>query len=45
LLQRAEPHAFETQLLGWILNRNEFLHVGRDARQELMREFVTNDGL
>ena len=42
VLQRAESY-FETQFLGWFVNRDEFLDCAIGARLELVREFVMMD--
>jgi putative methyltransferase (TIGR04325 family) len=43
VLQRAEPYGFQTQFLGWFLNRDEFVDCTRGAGLELVREFVMMD--
>jgi hypothetical protein len=43
VLQRPEPYGPETQFLGWLLNRTEFLACARGAGLELMPEFVMMD--
>jgi len=43
VLERAEPYGFETQFLGWFLNRDEFINCARGAGLELLREFVMMD--
>jgi putative methyltransferase (TIGR04325 family) len=43
VLQRAETYGFETEFLGWFLNREEFVDCARGAGLELVREFVMMD--
>jgi putative methyltransferase (TIGR04325 family) len=43
VLQRAEDYGFETEFLGWFLNRDEFLDCAKGAGVELVREFVMLD--
>jgi putative methyltransferase (TIGR04325 family) len=43
VLQRAYDYGFETEFLGWFLNRSEFLEQARVARLKLVREFVMMD--
>jgi putative methyltransferase (TIGR04325 family) len=43
VLQRAEAYGFETQFLGWFLNRAELLGCAEEAGLALRREFVLMD--
>jgi putative methyltransferase (TIGR04325 family) len=43
VLQRAYDLGFETEFLGWYLNRDEFVGCAADAGMELVREFVMLD--
>jgi putative methyltransferase (TIGR04325 family) len=43
VLQRAYDYGFDTEFLGWFLNRTEFLDQARDTGLELVREFVMMD--
>jgi putative methyltransferase (TIGR04325 family) len=43
VLQRAEAYGFETEFLGWFVNRDEFLACAAGAGHELLREFVMMD--
>jgi putative methyltransferase (TIGR04325 family) len=43
VLQRAENYGFETEFLGWFVNRDEFLACATEAGLELLREFVMLD--
>lgn len=40
-VQRPYAYGYNTQYLGWCLNRNEFLLSAQACRLELLREFVT----
>jgi putative methyltransferase (TIGR04325 family) len=43
VLQRAEDYGFETEFLGWFVNRDEFLACATEVGLELVREFVMLD--
>jgi putative methyltransferase (TIGR04325 family) len=43
VLQRAEDYGFETEFLGWFVNREELLDCATGAGVELLREFVMLD--
>ena len=40
VLQRAYAYGYDTEYLGWVLNRHELLRAARGARLELVREFL-----
>ncbi len=40
VLQRAHRYGYETEYLGWVLNRDELLVAARAAGLELRREFL-----
>jgi putative methyltransferase (TIGR04325 family) len=43
VLQRAYEHGYDTEYLGWCLNRNEFLSAATNAGLRLVREFVVGE--
>jgi putative methyltransferase (TIGR04325 family) len=43
VLQRAEAYGFETEFLGWFVNRDELLACATGAGLALLREFVMMD--
>jgi putative methyltransferase (TIGR04325 family) len=40
VLQRAHRYGYDTEFLGWVLNRDELLAAARDEGLELMRELI-----
>ncbi len=40
VLQRAHAYGYDTEYLGWVVNRNELLERGRALELELQREFL-----
>jgi putative methyltransferase (TIGR04325 family) len=42
-LQRAYAHGYDTEYLGWALNRDEFLATAEANGLRLVREFLTNE--
>lgn len=40
VLQRAQAYGYETEYLGWVLNRDELVETARAAGLELVREFL-----
>jgi putative methyltransferase (TIGR04325 family) len=42
-VQRPYQYGYNTEYLGWCLNRDEFLHHAADTRLTLVREFVTGE--
>jgi putative methyltransferase (TIGR04325 family) len=40
VLQRAERYGYDTEFLGWVLNRDELLDVARSAGLALVREII-----
>jgi putative methyltransferase (TIGR04325 family) len=42
-LQRAYAHGYDTEYLGWALNRSEFLAASESAGLRLVREFLTSE--
>lgn len=42
VVQRPHAHGYRTEYLGWVFNRSEFLEAARDARQQLVREFLVS---
>jgi hypothetical protein len=45
LLQRAYVYGYETEYLGWVLDRQEFLGAASGAGAELEREFLMREPL
>jgi putative methyltransferase (TIGR04325 family) len=45
VLQRAHRYGYETEYLGWVLNRGDLLEEARRAGLELVREFLLPDWL
>jgi len=43
VLQRAYNFGYDTEYLGWFLNRDEFLQCASDAGMRLMREFLIDE--
>jgi putative methyltransferase (TIGR04325 family) len=43
VVHRADTYGFETEFLGWFVNRDEFVGCAVDAGLELVREFVMMD--
>jgi putative methyltransferase (TIGR04325 family) len=40
VMQRPDAYGYETEYLGWVLNRREFLEIARQAGLVLEREFI-----
>jgi hypothetical protein len=40
VVQRPYGHGYDTEYVGWCLNRHEFLQTARDQRLRLVREFI-----
>lgn len=40
VVQRPHAHGYPTEYVGWVVNRNELLAAARDARLELLHEFL-----
>ena len=43
VLQRPYPHGYQTEYLGWFLNRKEFLNHMNALQMELVREFLIQE--
>jgi putative methyltransferase (TIGR04325 family) len=43
VLQRTHAHAFQTEYLSWVLNRDELLEHAKRSGLELVREFLLGD--
>lgn len=43
VVQRPWPFGYETEFLGWFLNRGELLECARDSGLELTREFLIQE--
>lgn len=43
MVQRAYAYGFDTEFLGWYVNRDEFLSLAAELGMELVREFVMMD--
>lgn len=43
VLQRAHKYGYDTEYLGWFLNRDEFLECASDAGMKLNREFLIDE--
>ena len=43
VLQRAYNFGYDTEYLGWFINRDEFLQCAKDTDMEFLREFLIDE--
>jgi putative methyltransferase (TIGR04325 family) len=43
MVQRPHKVGYQTELIGWVLNRSDFLHAADTAGLTLLREFLVNE--